>query len=242
MGWQREYEYWRDMGHTWGPGIDDKNELSEEEQAEEEKRYEAYLKKKEEYTVAPRNEFLEAGKEIQKTLPSHHDIIFGNAPLKWREDYSSQAMELCKKAAESLGYTFALAEGCIKKENHFAIGVDSYGWLPDRGGNIHKFIAYDITNLEDCLQLVADFAAIGREATTYFDNGFHYTTKNTGDLRIELERWSKSWNILLPLKSVNRKPDFNDIISDATYKKNHRHEKTDIKKDAQKDKKSKGER
>ena len=42
MSWISEYEHLRDKGHTWGPGIDDVHEPTEEEWAEFEAEQKAF--------------------------------------------------------------------------------------------------------------------------------------------------------------------------------------------------------
>lgn len=60
--------------------------------------------------------------------------------------------------------------------------------MPNRGGNIHKFFVSGIKNIEDCLQLVADFGAIGQRSTTWYGERFHFYTRDSGELRMELIR------------------------------------------------------
>ena len=217
MGWEREYEHWRDMGHTWGPGVDDTEAYTEEELAEIEKRHQAYLQKLESYRIPAREAFLQAGQALKRTLPDHKSIIYGTAPYRWREQYSDARLALCKNAAESLGYQLNLSDEAMKGEGLFAVTVEYYGWLPDRGGNLHRYAASGIRNLEDCLQLTADFAAIGMQVTTFFDKSFHYTCNDTGELRYELEHWCTSYGITLPQKAEcsPAKPSFEKQILSA---------------------------
>lgn len=218
MGWEREYEHWRDMGHTWGPGVDDVEEYTEEELAEIERSHQAYLQKLESYRVPAREEYLNAGKALKHALPDHKSIIHGTAPFHWREQYSNARLALCKEAAESLGYRFDLADNAMKGERLFAVTVNHYGWLPDRGGNLHRYAAFGIRDLEDCLQLTADFAAIGMQVTTFFDKSFHYTCNDTGELRNELEHWCASRGITLPNRAEPGlyKPSFKNQLLSAS--------------------------
>ena len=106
----------------------------------------------------------------------------------------------------------------MKGERLFAVTVEHYGWLPDRGGNLHRYAASGIRNLEDCLQLTADFAAIGMQVTTFFDKSFHYTCNDTGELRNELEHWCVSYGITLPQKAEcsHTKPSLEKQILSAS--------------------------
>ena len=73
--WEKEYEHWRDRGRTWGPGIDDAVEPTEEEIARQKALRDAYRQKLEEYSVEPRKEFSDAGKELRaEPVPSSADI------------------------------------------------------------------------------------------------------------------------------------------------------------------------
>lgn len=216
MGWEKEYEHWRDMGHTWGPGIDDVQNYSEEELAEMQQRQDVFQQKLSEYRVSPREKYLRAGKALKDSLPSHHDIIYGNAPFDWREKYSDERMKLCQEATESLGYRFGFMDHSLRSDGLFVVAADYYGWLPNRGGNIHRFAATGIGNLEDCLQLVADFVAIGQAVTTYFGKDFHYSCKDTGELRYELESWCKMFGIALPHKEeMQTKSSFESQVHSA---------------------------
>lgn len=184
LSWEKEYEHFRDKGHTWGPGVDDAISLNEAEEARQDALTNAYQNKLKEYSVAPRNEFLEAGK-ILKEIPHSCD--------NWREEYNKKKIDFCSNACKSLGYSLKL-DGFYNYiqnneiENTFSISVEYYGWLPDRGGNIHRYFVCGIKDVEDCLQLVADFGAIGAESTTWYGKDFHYSTLNTGELRYELIR------------------------------------------------------
>lgn len=188
MPWEKEYEHWRDMGHTWGPGVDDTIPLSPEEEEKQEREYAAFQQKLKDYSVPARREYAEAGKELEKSLPDRSDIIHGRAPFHWREDHSTKEIELCQKAAESLGYSLEPCSQYQNPGNTFSIKVERYGYLSERGGNIHPYVVSGVKNIEDCLQLVADFAAIGADPTTRYGKSFCYSTKNTGELRWELER------------------------------------------------------
>lgn len=198
MGWEREYERWRDMGHTWGPGIDDVREYTEEELARQQKEWTAYQEKVASHRVAPRPEYLQVGKKLEEKLPPRKDRISGTVSYDWRSRHNDAQLELCRQAAESLGYSFCLFDRSLKHELCFSVTIDYYGWLPDRSGNIHRYAASGIQNIEDCLQLVADFTAIGKSVTTYFDKHFHYSCKDTGELYLELERWCSREGITLP--------------------------------------------
>lgn len=187
MKWEKEYERLRDMGHTWGPGVDDVVPLTEEEQEAEKLSYEAFQQKLRDYTIQPRPEFAEAGKALKDSLPPRSDIVFGRAPHHWREEHSAREIALCQKAAASLGYTLELCSEIERKDKEFSIKIDGYGYISDRVGNIHPYIVTGIKSLEDCLQLVADFVALGTHPTIRYDKGFCYSTDRTGQLRWELE-------------------------------------------------------
>jgi len=198
MGWEREYERWRDMGHTWGPGIDDVREYTEEELALQQKEWTAYQEKLASHRVPPRLEYLQAGKNLEENLPPRKDRINGTVSYDWRSKHNDAQLALCRQAAESLGYSFGLFDRSTKHDQRFSVTMDYYGWLPDRGGNIHRYAATSILTIEDCLQLVADFSAIGKSVTTYFDKHFHYSCNDTGELHLELEGWCRREGITLP--------------------------------------------
>lgn len=206
MGWEREYEHWRDMGHTWGPGIDDVREYSEEELALQQKAWTAYQKKLAAHRVAPREEYLQSGKELEENLPPRKDRIYGTVSYDWRSRYNDAQLALCRQAAESLGYSFDLFDQSTNLDLRFAVTIDYYGWLSDRSGNIHRYAATGIQNIEDCLQLAADFSAIGKSVTTYFDKHFHYSCRDTGELYLELERLCSREGITLPTKVKQAAP------------------------------------
>lgn len=199
-GWEKEYERWRDMGHTWGPGVDDPLEYTEEERREEDRRFNAYQQKLESYRVTPRPDYLAAGLALKASLPDHKSITYGTAPFHWREDYSKAQIVLCREAAQTLGYSLCPRQGAFRTSGQFALQIEQYGFLPDRGGNIHPYIVSGITNLEDCLQLTADFIATGQHPTIFFDHSFLISCDDTGQLRMELENWSRSNHIPLPQK------------------------------------------
>lgn len=191
MSWEKEYEYLRDKGHTWGPGIDDVVEPTEEEIARRKASREAYRQKLKAYSVEPRKEFADAGKALrEEPAPSSVD---GGALLAWQRKYNDTALALCKSAAKSLGYSLELGwpknlREQTKREETFFVSIEYHGWLPDRGGNIHNFFVSGIKDVEDCLQLVADFGAVGQWSTIWYGENFHYSTRNTGELRMELIR------------------------------------------------------
>lgn len=192
MGWKKDAEHWRDYGHTWGPGFEKEDfiELSEEEQAAEVRRRIEYEKEIETGRVQPREKYAWAGQEMKKILPTGHDITFGLAPAGWREAYSKAKLQLCEQACQELGYSLVLRDRGNEDKNGLIVGVESYGYMPDRGGNIHQYAVSGIYNVDDCLQLVADFRAIGMRPTTHFKE-HHISLNDTGELRREM----KSWNI-----------------------------------------------
>lgn len=189
MSWEKDYEHWRDRGRTWGPGIDDAEEPTEEEIARHQARMDAYRQKLRAYSVKPRKEFAEAGEALRaEPAPSSVD---GGALLAWQRKYNDAALALCKSAAKSLGYSLELGwpkdlREQTKRKDTFSVSIEYHGWLPDRGGNIHKFFVCGIKDVEDCLQLVADFGASGQRSTTWYGEHFHYYTRDTGELRNEL--------------------------------------------------------
>ena len=189
MGWEREYEHWRDRGKTWGPGIDDVEEPTEEEMAQHQARMDAYRQKLKAYSVEPRKEFADAGEALRaEPAPSSVD---GGALLAWQRKHNDETLALCKSAAKSLGYSLELGwpkdlREQTKRKEAFSVSIEHHGWLPDIGGNLHKFFVCGIEDVEDCLQLVADFGAVGKWSTTWYGESFYYTTRNTGELRNEL--------------------------------------------------------
>ena len=189
--WEKEYEHLRDRGKTWGPGIDDAVEPTEEEIARHQAQMDAYRQKLKAYSVQPRKEFADAGEALKADpAPSSLD---GGALLAWQRRQNDAALALCKSAAASLGYSLELGwpkelREQTKNKETFSVSIEYYGWLPDRGGNIHKFFVSGIQTIEDCLQLVADFGAVGQRSTTWYGENFHFCTRDTGELRNELIR------------------------------------------------------
>jgi hypothetical protein len=191
VGWEEEYEHWRDKGRTWGPGIDGAEEPTVEEIARRQAQLDEYRQKLSAYSVKPRKEYADAGKALREDpAPSSVD---GGALLAWQKKYNDSALELCKSAAKSLGYSLELGwpkdlREQTKKKETFSVSIEYYGLLPNRGGNIHKFFVSGIEDIEDCLQLVADFGALGQRSTTWYGERFHFYTKDSGELRMELIR------------------------------------------------------
>lgn len=191
MNWEKEYEHLRDRGKTWGPGIDDAVEPTEEEIARQKALMDAYRQKLKEYSVEPRKKFADAGDALRaEPAPSSTD---GGALLAWQRKYNDATLALCKSAAESLGYS--LERGWVrnhkdanKERDLFSVSIEYCGWIPGEYGNLHKFFVCGIEDVEDCLQLVADFAAIGNTPTTWYREHFHYTCGNSGEVRNELMR------------------------------------------------------
>ena len=203
MGWLREAEHMRDYGHTWGPGIDDYVEPTEKERLENEARYGVYEKELCVLRVSAREKYVKAGEALKAGLPSSHDITFGTAPYHWREDYSTAKMELCKQAAKELGYEFCEFHRYPKElKDEFFIKVERYGFLPGKDGNIHHYVAKGIEDPMKCLQLVANFEAIGCSTTTYWlgkkrsslDVFCSISQGDTGRLYKEMERWGVSFD------------------------------------------------
>lgn len=187
MGWLRDAEHFRDYGHTWGPGIDDYEEPTEEEQLTSNAQYGAYQKELAVLRVAARETYEKTGKELGVWASEQATSSVG-----WREQLSRKKMEACKRAAEKSGCSFGLRDGNEDKDQ-FLVSVEFYGYLPGRGGNIHHFAASGIADPEQCLQLVADFSAIGCRTTTFYQN--HYISEDdTARLRKEMERWGISFD------------------------------------------------
>lgn len=217
MGWKQDYERWRDMGHTWGPGIDDVIPYTEEELRDIQQREEAHQRKLEAYRVPPREKYLRAGQQLKSQLPDRKSRIHGTVGYDWRTQYNDQKLALCRDAALSLGYSFGLLSDIGKTEHGFTVTVDYYGWLPDRGGNIHRYAATGIYSLSDCLQLVSDFASSGAAVTTYYDKSFHYSCNDTGEVRIVLEHFADTQGITLPAQSrEERKPSLTQQVLSAS--------------------------
>ena len=184
MGWKKDLEHLRDWGKTWGPGVDDARTLTEDEMAGQDALAEAYRRKLGEYSVAPREAFVKFGKQLREAIPGGE---------RWQEEYRKAKIELCRAACDTLGYSLELgweakARADQDCEKAFSVSVEYCGWLPGRGGNIHNYFVCGIQDAEDCLQLVADFQAIGVIPTTWYGKDFHYSTGNTGELRYELIR------------------------------------------------------
>ena len=189
--WEKEYERLRDRGKTWGPGVDDVVEPTKEEISRHQAQMDAYRQKLKEYSVEPRKEFADAGKALRADpAPSSADA---SALLAWQRKHNDTTLALCKSAAESLGY--ALERGWVrdhkdanKERDLFSVSIEYCGWIPGEYGNLHKFFVCGIEDVEVCLQLVADFGAIGTYSTTWYGENFHYSTRDSGELRNELIR------------------------------------------------------
>lgn len=193
MGWEREYEHWRDMGHTWGPGIDDYEEPTEEEALEYKARFAAYEKELSVIRVQPRQRWVDKGADLEADIPELKELSKHSSPYNWRERLSAAKIQACKEAAEEMGYSFGVRTGAEDKDK-FLVKVEFYGDLPGCGGNIHPFVASGIDNPNDCLQLVADFRAIGKHTTTFY-KGYHISEDNTARLLKEMERWGVSFDL-----------------------------------------------
>lgn len=193
MGWEKEYEHWRDMGHTWGPGIDDYEEPTEEEVLEYQAECAAYEKELKIIRVQPRQKWVDKGADLEAEIPKLKELSKHSSPYNWRERLSAAKIQACKEAAEELGYSFGVQNGAEDKDK-FLVKVEFYGDMPGRGGNIHPFLASGIDNPNDCLQLVADFHAIGKHTTTFY-KGYHISEDNTARLLKEMERWGISFDL-----------------------------------------------
>ena len=187
MNWEKDAEHMHDYGHTWGPGIDDYVEPTEEEQLASSASFEAYKKELEVLRVDARETYAETGKKFNEWVDE-----YSKKAGDWREEYSKKQMDACQKAAEELGYSFGLRDG-NEDRNKFIISVEYYGFLSGRGGNIHHFAASGIDNPEKCLQLVADFKAIGCRTTTFYQDYF-CSIDDTARLRKEMETWGVSFD------------------------------------------------
>ena len=182
MGWEKEYEHWRDYGHTWGPGIDDIDDHSEPT-PEELKKIKEYEDLKKSLTVKPRDEVRIVAKNLEKLVPK-----IGELSLNWRETYSNEKLYQAKKIAQSLGYELKLQDWSARDENKFMVKIEYYGYIPDKGGNLYNFTVANINSIQDCLQLVADFSELGYWPTTWYKDN-HITLCNTGELRLEMKNW-----------------------------------------------------
>lgn len=187
MNWEKDAEHMRDYGHTWGPGIDDYVEPTEEEQLASSASFEAYKKELAVLRVNARETYAEIGKKLKVWIDE-----YSKEAGDWREEYSKKKMEACRNATEELGYCFGLRDGKEDKDKFF-ISVEYYGFLPGRGENIHHFAASGIDNPEKCLQLVADFKAIGCRTTTFYQDYF-CSIDDTARLRKEMEGWGVSFD------------------------------------------------
>lgn len=188
MGWENDYEHWRDKGHTWGPGIDDYEEPTEEERLETLKMMQNYEKELEKLRVNPREEFVLKGKELDRLWD---EIRY---PAKYPDsgttldDVRSVTFNACKDAAESLGYSFSLRDREKENPNTITVAVEFIGTIPERAGNLHQYTVSGIENPNDALQLVEDFFVLGRNSITYYKNHF-ICMDDSGMLRKEMENW-----------------------------------------------------
>lgn len=202
MGWEKDYERWRDMGHTWGPGIDDRREPTPEEIAENEAQRKAYEEKIASVRVEPRENVRLAGEKLTNV----------KVPYALRQQYSDARLDCAKKVAQSLGYELKLSELKDRNPDKFMVSVEYHGNISGLGGNIHRFSVSNIDNIKDCLQLVADFSALGYWSTTWYKNN-HISLNQTGVLRLEMVRWG------FPLEQDNKK-SIDEQINIATNKVN----------------------
>ena len=72
---------------------------------------------------------------------------------------------------------------------------------------LQYYAASGIRDLEDHLQLVADFRAIGMHCTSYYKDR-HISLDDTGELRMEMEKWG--------LELGSRKPSLSSQIQTAS--------------------------
>ena len=130
-------------------------------------------------------------------------------------------LALCKSAAESLGYF--LERGGVrnhrdvnKERDLFSVSIEYCGWIPGEYGNLHQFFVCGIEDAEDCLQLVADFKAIGATPTTWYGEHFHYTSGNSGEVRNELiRRYGLGVPEGKPLEGKEQQGSLDDVIQSA---------------------------
>lgn len=188
MNWLKEVEHMRDYGHTWGPGIDDKEEPTEREIQQKKAWWKEYEEKKAKIRVAPSEEIKRAAEQLKSSLPDSPAISSGQVPYNWRESYSDRKLELAKKAARNLGYELLLKDREDVDKNQFMIAIEYYGYLPDYAGNIHCYDVRNIPSKEDCLKLFADFAEIGYWPTVWYQE-HHIQLGDSADLRLEMIQW-----------------------------------------------------
>ena len=170
------------MGNTLGPGIDDVSEPTEEERKISAMKREAYENELASIRVDAREPYKEIGKELKTWFRESEEHLFAK-----QQKLSKKEIEACKLATKDLGYSFKLFNG-NKDTDTFSISVEYHGYLSGKGGNIHHFAATGIEEPEKCLQLVADFSAIGCRTTTFYQN--HYCSINdTARLHKEMESW-----------------------------------------------------
>lgn len=174
MGWEKEYEHWRDYGHTWGPGIDDRREPTEEEIAANEAWWKEYEAKKDRLRVAPREKYVQAIKELDAMDTSSYQDL---------KKYRTLKLELCKQAAEELGYSLVSFNHSNRDKDSFTIKIEHHD-----DGRIYSYGVTGIKNINDCLQLTADLNLFSGWPNIWYKD-YLYSTADTGELRIEMERW-----------------------------------------------------
>lgn len=202
MGWEKEYEHWRDYGHTWGPGIDDRREPTEEEIEANNAWWREYEAKKDRIRVAPREEYVLAKKKLDEMSPSSEDIIRGKAPYGYERKCSEQFINYCRQAVESMGYE--LVKGYpygTRDRDKFSVSVECSGFEPGDHGRIIKYSVNNIPTKEDCLQLFADFTALGDWPTVYHKD-YIINLPDSAELRLEMERWGYPIDEPSPAKEV----------------------------------------
>ena len=188
MNWIKEVEHMRDYGHTWGPGIDDREEATKEEILQNKAWWQETYEKKKKIRVQPREQIKRAAESLKASLPDSHAFSSGAAPGNWREQYAKQKLELARIAANDAGYELILRNQEDWDKNKFMISIEYYGYLPDRNGNIHHYAVNNILEKETCLQLFADFAEIGYWPTVFYKDA-HIKLHDSADLRLEMVTW-----------------------------------------------------
>lgn len=190
MGWEKEYEHMRDYGHTWGPGLEDDSESSEAKVSETAARRQAYEEKRANLRVKPSDAAVQAGKDLDEMLSGFSGFSTNGGADSYNllQMHSQEQLNYAKKIARDLGYDLLCCSLKDRDRDGFTVSVEFHGHVPGEGGGIHRFSVVDIDNIKDCLQLVEDFSKLGYWSTTWHKD-YHITLKDSGDLRIEMERW-----------------------------------------------------
>lgn len=174
MGWLKDAEYIRDFGHTWGPGIDDYEEPSDSEVVESLQRRKAYEEKLSKLRVRPRKIALDKYEEF--------------CHIENRYLYCEKQLEVATQLVNTLGYELKLRSIEKWNKNTFLISIEYLGYLEGKDNNLHHFSVHNVTNIQDCLQLVADLTALKYWVNIWYEEHI-ISVNDSAKLALSMQRW-----------------------------------------------------